>query len=971
MYGGRRIEMNKKNALTVFASICITLFLIQFYVCVESKSAGGVDNLEDSTEKMSWNTAILNQTFDAERVGDVPKNWTITEPKYGSFTIDNQTWYSGGKSARFVDNSTVGSPRPYMTFPPQNGTIAVTFAIRLNASSGINTNLSIWVDDGNFAGSNIYFTNKSTTEYRDDEGFHVLCNYTVKEWYEIKMIMNIPDNKYEIYIDDIRIIRNATFYNFNVSREIRRIVFGEALDLEPIGHIDNIVIERIGSIRVPEDYSRIQEAIDMASPGITIRVASSDRPYYEYIHIRNKHDLCLKGDIRSTTIIDGRFEGADMDVILIDEYSYNVTISGFTIRKGGRSGISISGSNNTILDNIISNNTIGVNCIANGGNTFHRNNFICNTQQAVDEGPNKWDNNYWSNYTGVDEFSGPGQDKPGPDGIGDTPHFIPLDNKDNYPLFLIQNASRNPDKPSYDEKVNITATILDDVQIDKAILNFSCDYGRTWESINMTIRSNKCNATIRGLPYNGTVYYKIHAKAVRGEWIVSANFSYTVTDTVPPKIPDVKRTPEAPYPNQTVTIIANVSEPENASGVGEVLLYHKVDDSSLWSANMNLSRQWNATLSQWNATIPTYTAGANVSYYVRAFDKARYGNNSTRTPSFNYTVKSLPEPPKLCIKIDSLDFGIMSERNKTLKFEIGNCGGGTLTWEITITRGDPWLNATPISGKVESGKTVAVNVTVNVTYVVGMNSFGYNTGELSVTSGGGNKTVPVYVLVTRIIIDNAMVSDDRCDVNSTQTIYFHAIWANNHSAVQNGIINVTCIDYTTGATDLAIHMINATGWISFTNSSLMVGSRTWMVTGVNCSGITSYVQEALNPSIIWDRVSIILAIQNDRIRVGENATITWSGTYKSDGTVFSGSLTLNDTRTQHTTPGERGYITLSMLDPVYGLEALTSNSITCTWEEILFWTQWEFLMVVAVVTAMGGGILTTLAFWTRRVYKKS
>jgi hypothetical protein len=967
--------MNKKIALTVFASMCITLFLAQFnaYVAAvprkpltpqdltfeEGKSDNDVDNSEDSIAKVAYSAVILNQTFDDEQVGDIPKNWTIIQPQYGSFTIDNQTYYSGGKSARFVDNSTVGSPCPYRTFPPQNGTIAVTFAIRLNASNGINTNLSIWVDDGNFAGSNIYFTNKSTIEYRDDEGFHILCNYTVKEWYEIKMIMNVPDNVYEIYIDDIRIIRNVTFYNFNVSREIRRIVFGEALDLQPIGYIDNIVIERIRSIRVPEDYSRIQDAIDMASPRIILSVASSDRPYYEHIHIRNKHDLCLKGDNRSTTIIDGRFEGTDVDVILIDEYSYNVTISGFTIRKGGRSGISISGSNNTIFDNIIANNTIGVNCIADEGNTFHHNNFICNFQQAVDKGSNKWDNNYWSNYTGVDEFSGPGQDKPGPDGIGDTPHFIPLDNKDNYPLFLIQNVSRNPDKPSYDQNVNITATRLEDVQIDEVILNFTCN--SAWNTINMTKLDNKWNATIPPQEYGILVRYKIRARTVYGDWVVSANFSYTVTDKVPPEIHDVKRTPaEAPYPNQTVTITANVSEPKKASRVDRVHLHHRVDNSSEWSANMT----YDATSGRWNATIPRYPAGANVTYRVQAFDIA--GNNNY-SRWYWYIVKPLPEPPKLCIEENALDFRTMSEGTKTLTFKIKNCGEGNLTWEITITRSASWLNVTPTSGKLASGKTETIKVTANATSM----DADFHLGELSVTSDGGNKTLPVYVLVTRIIIDNAIVSDDRCNVNSTQTIYFHAIWANNHSAVQNGIINVTCIDYTTNATDFAIHMTNATGWVSFTNSSLMVGKRTWMVTGVNCSGITSYVQEALNPSIIWDRVNIILAIQNDRIKVGENATITWSGTYKSDGTTFSGSLTLNDTQTQYTTPGERGYITLSILDSFYGLEAFTSNSVTCTWEEIPFWTQWAFLMIIAVVTAMGGGILTTLAFWTMRGHKKS
>jgi len=42
--------------------------------------------------------------------------------------------------------------------------------------------------------------------------------------------------------------------------------------------------------------------------------------------------------------------------------------------------------------------------------------------------------NYWSDYTGVDEKSGPNQDQPGSDGIGDTPYFIDGYNQDRYPL---------------------------------------------------------------------------------------------------------------------------------------------------------------------------------------------------------------------------------------------------------------------------------------------------------------------------------------------------------------------------------------------------------------------------------------------------------------------------------------------------------------------------------------------------------
>ena len=44
----------------------------------------------------------------------------------------------------------------------------------------------------------------------------------------------------------------------------------------------------------------------------------------------------------------------------------------------------------------------------------------------------------------------------------------------------------------------------------------------------------------------------------------------------------------------------------------------------------------------------------------------------------------------------------------------------------------------------------------------------------------------------KIIIDKSFVSDDRCDVGSTQTIGFHAKWSNNYSDVANGVLFIKC-----------------------------------------------------------------------------------------------------------------------------------------------------------------------------------
>ncbi len=89
----------------------------------------------------------------------------------------------------------------------------------------------------------------------------------------------------------------------------------------------------------------------------------------------------------------------------------------------------------------------GVYIVLSSYNKLYHNNLINNTQQVFswDQGlpyqsVNTWDDgypsggNYWSDYTDVDEKSGPYQDQPGSDGIWDHPYVIDVDNTDNYPL---------------------------------------------------------------------------------------------------------------------------------------------------------------------------------------------------------------------------------------------------------------------------------------------------------------------------------------------------------------------------------------------------------------------------------------------------------------------------------------------------------------------------------------------------------
>ncbi len=92
-------------------------------------------------------------------------------------------------------------------------------------------------------------------------------------------------------------------------------------------------------------------------------------------------------------------------------------------------------NNNTITGNTIMGSNRGIylpDCMCGGckyNDIFH-NNWINNGQDVYNECPNTWDDgypsggNFWDSYTGEDNFSGPNQNIPGSDGIGDTPQAI-------------------------------------------------------------------------------------------------------------------------------------------------------------------------------------------------------------------------------------------------------------------------------------------------------------------------------------------------------------------------------------------------------------------------------------------------------------------------------------------------------------------------------------------------------------------
>jgi len=158
-----------------------------------------------------------------------------------------------------------------------------------------------------------------------------------------------------------------------------------------------------------------------------------------------------KNYIHHNNITNNLRDGIHFEHTMDGHHKYNkIFLNNITRNKRGI--YLIMSSENLIYSNYIySNKKYGVflfTCTGGGAyNKVYHNDFINNgeeTGQAFQTSAyNDWDNgypsggNFWSDYKGKDKYSGPNQNIPGSDGIGDVPYEIPgydYEDYDFYPL---------------------------------------------------------------------------------------------------------------------------------------------------------------------------------------------------------------------------------------------------------------------------------------------------------------------------------------------------------------------------------------------------------------------------------------------------------------------------------------------------------------------------------------------------------
>ena len=228
--------------------------------------------------------------------------------------------------------------------------------------------------------------------------------------------------------------------------------------------------------------------VEIKTFDIAIYLFSSNHVTILGTTISDSSDGIWMSDSSSNNISGNNIAANVFDGIYILVSSDN-SISGNNIITNIFDGIYLySSSNNIISMNNIKNNGYGISPYYSSNNRIFHNNFINNIYQVDPNTPTDvWDDgypsggNYWSDYTGIDEKSGPNQNLPGSDGIGDTPYGIDENNQDRYPLMKthnigIQNVTTSKTVVGQGYKVGINAKIT--------------NYGANSETFNVTVYVN-------------------------------------------------------------------------------------------------------------------------------------------------------------------------------------------------------------------------------------------------------------------------------------------------------------------------------------------------------------------------------------------------------------------------------------------------------------------------------------------------
>jgi len=272
--------------------------------------------------------------------------------------------------------------------------------------------------------------------------------------------------------------------------------------------------------------------------------------------------------------------------------------------------------------------------------------------------------------------------------------------------------------------------------------------------------------------------------------------------------------------------------------------------------------------------------------------------------------------------------------------------------------------------QVQTGKTKPYYLTIDGEETSAW-SYNASTGLLSTSFLFTSYTVELVFGFKPIMVDCVVVSDERADVGSVQTVGFHVAWIVNDSDVAGAAVYVNGTQYVT----------NQTGWVSLDASYDVVGRVVWNVTCVTFDGLTVYAKAVNDPFIVWDRVIVTDSVLIDGlVQAGSPQTAWLTAEYEYDSVIFDetkGTVFLNgeqmtwsrkNSRWEHavtsTFLGPQVYEVTSVDDKMFGLTTIHNQDLNID----ITWDRTEITKTEIETNALG---VTNVRVYVTFIYSKS
>jgi len=233
----------------------------------------------------------------------------------------------------------------------------------------------------------------------------------------------------------------------------------------------------------------------------------------------------------------------------------------------------------------------------------------------------------------------------------------------------------------------------------------------------------------------------------------------------------------------------------------------------------------------------------------------------------------------------------------------------------TFIAGSNWDNLTyiPAIGTYRWILTWANWTTYNLTVI------NYNGWNITYLTGSTDRVV--------VITYSTNSTDGRDNINTLLTIVVWLQYQTDSANVTDGTIIING--------DIFTHSVDGNWTASFSNATASFANWTTVVAYGNSRGIEVVDQNGQYYEYIWDSYTVDITIGDNRINVGDNATIGFTVLSDYDSLAYDGTIGLNDTTYDHGTIGIY-YYTLNTItgDDTYGITSLTNDVEYIIWDQI-------------------------------------